>query len=97
MPPQDDLPPMPPSLVARVVERELLGGAPLKSRFSAFDPAPLGSASVAQVITLLVTPSLLIQYLFSLPLCFSDRGAARPWALRCQHSSRTVLAQLNLW
>ena len=37
------------ALLVRVVETELLGGAPLSSVFSAFDAQPLGSASVAQV------------------------------------------------
>ena len=43
------MPPMDGALLVRVVETELLGGAPLSSVFSAFERAPLGSASVAQV------------------------------------------------
>ena len=46
---QDSVPPMDGALLVRVVETELLGGRPLSSVFSAFDAAPLGSASVAQV------------------------------------------------
>ncbi len=46
---QDSIPPMDGALLVRVVETELLGGAPLSSMFSAFDAEPLGSASVAQV------------------------------------------------
>ena len=45
---QDDIPPMPLALVVAVVEQELLGGRPIASVFSEFDPVPLGSASVAQ-------------------------------------------------
>ena len=46
---QDSMPPMDGALLVRVVETELLGGAPLSSAFTAFDAQPLGSASVAQV------------------------------------------------
>jgi aarF domain-containing kinase len=46
---QDAVPPMDGALLVRVVESELLGGRPLSDVFSAFDAAPLGSASVAQV------------------------------------------------
>eukprot|EP00965_Chrysotila_dentata_P254226 6211804-Pleurochrysis_carterae.AAC.5 len=46
---QDDLDPMPFSVVAEVVERELLQGEKLDSIFSTFDETPLGSASIAQV------------------------------------------------
>ena len=44
---QDDSPPMPGALVARLVELEL--GVRLDVLFSEFDAVPLGSASVAQV------------------------------------------------
>lgn len=46
---QDDLPPMEPALVLKVVERELLDGGRLGDVFSEFDAEPQGSASVAQV------------------------------------------------
>ncbi len=46
---QDACPAMDGALLVRVVETELLGGAPLSAVFSAFDATPLGSASVAQV------------------------------------------------
>lgn len=44
---QDRVPPLPFPAVAAVIEEEL--GAPLDALFTAFDPTPLGAASVAQV------------------------------------------------
>jgi len=44
---QDRVPALPFASVRTVVESEL--GAPLEERFAAFDPVPLGAASVAQV------------------------------------------------
>jgi aarF domain-containing kinase len=46
---QDGIEPMPFEMVRRVVEQELLHGAPLAEIFSSFEEAPLGSASIAQV------------------------------------------------
>ena len=46
---QDNLEPMPFSLVKSVVEQELLNGAPLSELFASFDETPLGAASIAQV------------------------------------------------
>ena len=46
---QDDLDPMPASVVRAVVQQELLGGEPLESIFRDFEDTPLGSASIAQV------------------------------------------------
>lgn len=44
---QDQVPALPFACVRELVESEL--GAPLATRFAAFDPTPLGAASVAQV------------------------------------------------
>lgn len=44
---QDDCPPLPIEEVRRVIEASL--GAPVEARFAALDPAPLASASIAQV------------------------------------------------
>lgn len=44
---QDDCPPLPVAEVRRVIEASL--GAPVETRFAALDPAPLASASIAQV------------------------------------------------
>jgi len=46
---QDGIEPMPFDMVKRVVEQELLDGAPLSELFATFEEEPLGSASIAQV------------------------------------------------
>ena len=46
---QDGLDPMPFDLVKKVVEQELLDGAPLSELFASFEEEPLGAASIAQV------------------------------------------------
>lgn len=46
---QDGLDPMPFEVVEKVVEQELLDGAPLSELFATFDKEPLGAASIAQV------------------------------------------------
>ncbi|CAJ1963506.1 unnamed protein product [Cylindrotheca closterium] len=46
---QDGLDPMPFALVKKVVEQELLDGAPLSELFATFEEEPLGAASIAQV------------------------------------------------
>jgi len=46
---QDGLDPMPFAIVKKVVEQELLDGAPLSELFATFDEEPLGAASIAQV------------------------------------------------
>lgn len=46
---QDNLDPLPASVVKEVISRDLLGGASIYDLFSEFDDEPLGSASIAQV------------------------------------------------
>ncbi|KAL3937007.1 MAG: hypothetical protein SGBAC_007792 [Bacillariaceae sp.] len=46
---QDGLDPMPFAIVKKVVEQELLDGAPLSELFATFDEEALGAASIAQV------------------------------------------------
>ena len=79
------------ALLVRVVETELLGGRPLSAVFSAFDAAPLGSASVAQVHRAVLRDTgevvaVKVQRPAMQPL--SAWRAARPCAVRSQRLTR---------